>query len=87
MEDDFLQSTNDDLRGIAGGVAFAAASVWVVFFTNALDTLVPGVNKDSLLYSLSKAIFVSILALIIFRIVDDESFNRQTTSESVSLGE
>jgi hypothetical protein len=69
------QATNDDLIGMAGGLAFASAYAWITVFQKILDSIVPGKHDSVWFYAMS-AIFVTLLAYSLFYLIRAESNKR-----------
>jgi len=69
-------ATGDDLRGIASGVAFAAAYTWIDAFKRILNKVMPG-DHETIIYYVISALLATFLAFIIFYLIRKESKRRQ----------
>lgn len=67
---------NEDLKGIAAGIAFAAAYAWIDVIRKTITHFVPFPN-DSLKYYLLVAFIATVLSILIMALIRDESKRRQ----------
>jgi hypothetical protein len=83
MDQTTTQATTDDLVGIAGGLAFAAALAWISLFKQILDHVVPGEHETIWYYAMS-AIFITALAYGIFYYLRKEATRRHRKASASS---
>jgi hypothetical protein len=72
---------NDDLKGIAAGLGFAAAYAWITVFKVLVDRYIH-LDHESFMYNLIMAVLVTMLSIFIFILVRNETKRRARKSSS-----
>jgi len=70
---------NEDLKGIAAGISFAAAYAWIDVVRKSITHFVPLAN-DSLQYYLLVAFIATVLSILIMALIRNESTRRRKKS-------
>jgi len=75
------KEVNDDLKGIAAGVGFAAAYAWMDVFSRLFLDIIP-LNKDSLEYIFIYALLATLMSLLVFYLIKSEGRRRRRAEEN-----